>query len=228
MAMSRVERATAVGGTAGAMLLAASFVLVSVDAPAGDATRAQVVAAYTDGGTHARQGIGLLLMALAAFCLLPFLGSLRSVLAKAAGRDSALPGVALASGAVLVGVLAVSTVLAATVSLSADFFDAYRVDADLALTAAAASFFLDGFAAVAGGVMIGSVSLAAVREHLLPRWLTTAGLAVAVGSLPTLLLGFWLIVEGAWIAVAAGLLGARASALSVPSAPEVPAGAVSR
>ena len=208
MTVLRSERVPAAAGAASGLLIIASFVLVGVDAPGDDATRADIAAAYADDGTQARQGLGLVLMALGGLAFLPFLAYLRMTLSRAAGERSVLPGAAFAGGILFIGGLFVATVLAATVSSAAGFWDEapYRVNADLAMTLLSASFFVDGLAGVAGGVLVGAASIVAHRARLLPRALTATGLVVAALSLPGALLGAWVGIEAAWIAIAAGLL----------------------
>ena len=81
------------------------------------------------------------------------------------------------------------------------------------MTTVAAGFYLHGFAAMAGGVLIAALAVTARQADLLPKPLTVLGLVVAAASVPGILAGMWILVEAAWIAVAAGLL-ARRPALS--------------
>ena len=78
------------------------------------------------------------------------------------------------------------------------------------MTTAAAGYYFNGFAGMAGGVLIASTAIAGYRTRLLPRWLTVVGLVVAVASIPAGLLGMWIMVESVWIAIAAGVLARRA------------------
>ena len=112
----------------------------------------------------------------------------------------------------LVGGLFTGAVLSSAVSAGA-YFDAHRVDADLVMTTVAAGFYLNGFAAMAGGALIAALAVVARQSDLLPRWLTVLGFVVAAASIPASLLGMWVLVEALWIAIAAGLLG-RPPALS--------------
>jgi hypothetical protein len=206
----RSDRVGAGAGILAAALFTAGFVLIGVDAPSSDAARSDVVATYMEAATKSRQALGVLLTGLGGICFLPFLGYTRRVLRKRAGEDSVLT--AFAGGIVVVGALFTGAVLSSAVS-AASYFDAYRVDADLAMTTLAAGFYLNGFAAMAGGVLIAVLAFVARQADLLPRWLTVLGFVVAAASLPAGLLGMWILVEAVWIAVAAGLL-ARRPALS--------------
>jgi hypothetical protein len=178
---SQGNRLAAGAGVLAAVLLVAGFVLVGVDAAMVDSTRGEVVAAYSDDATNSRQAMGVLLTGLGGICFLPFLSYVRLVLGRIAGDTSPLPGAAFAGGVLLVGGLITGAVLSSAVSAGA-YFDAYRVDADLAMTAVATGFYFNGFASMAGGVLIASVAIAAYRTRLLPRWLTVVGLVVAVVS----------------------------------------------
>jgi hypothetical protein len=196
------------GGVLAAILFAAGYVLLGVDAPVSDTSRAEVVADYTDDGTNARQALGMLLAALGAVCFLPFLSRLRALLEDRTAPNSVLPGVAFAGGLLLVGGYVAGAIAGGSVSGS-DFFDAYRVDADLVYTSVVAGFLLNGFAGIAGGVLIASLAIVAYRTGLLPKWLAVVGMVIAVVSIPAAMFGMWILVESAWIALAAGLLAHR-------------------
>ena len=204
----RSDRLSAGAGVLAAALFVAGFVLIGVDAPTSDATRSEVVATYADDATNSRQALGVLLTGLGSICFLPFLGHVRRVLRDRAGADSILPATAFAGGIVLVGGLFTGAVLSSAVS-AGSYFDAHRVDADLAMTTVAAGFYLNGFAAMAGGALIVALAGVAWQSELLPRWLTVLGFVVAAASIPASLLGMWVLVEALWIAIAAGLLGRR-------------------
>jgi hypothetical protein len=211
MSDSRSDRLAAGTGILAAVLFVAGFVLVGVDAAISDSTRSEVVATYADDATNSRQALGVLLTGLGGVCFLPFLGYLRAVLRRTRGESSILPGAAFAGGVLLVGGLVTGAVFGSAVS-AGSYFDAYKVDADLAMTGAAAGFYLNGFASMAGGVLIAALATAAYRTRLLPRWLAVLGFVVAVASVPAGLLGMWIMVESVWIAIAAGLLARRAPA----------------
>lgn len=208
MSDSRSDRLAAGAGILAAVLFVAGFVLVGVDAPMSDSTRHEIVTTYSDDATNSRQALGMLLGALGGVCFLPFLSYLRKVLRRTAGDTSILPGAAFAGGVLLVGGFITGMVLSSAVSAGA-YFDAYKVDADLAMTTVAAGYYFNGFAAMAGGVLIASAAVVAHRTRLLPRWLTVLGLVVAVASVPAGLLGMWVMVESVWIAIAAGLVARR-------------------
>lgn len=204
----RSDRLSAGAGALAAALFVAGFVLIGVDAITSDATRSEVVATYADDATNARQALGVVLTGLGSICFLPFLGYVRRVLRDRAGADSILPATAFAGGIVLVGALFTGAVLSSAVS-AGSYFDAHRVDPDLAMTTVAAGFYLNGFAAMAGGALIGALAGVAWKSELLPRWLTVLGFVVAAASIPASLLGMWVLVEALWIAIAAGVLGRR-------------------
>ena len=208
MTDARSDRLSAGAGVLAAALFVVGFVLIGVDAPTSDATRSEVVAAYADAATNSRQALGVLLTGLGGICFLPFLGQVRGEMRDRAGADSILPATAFAGGIVLVGGLFTGAVLSSAVS-AGSYFDAHRVDADLAMTTVAAGFYLDGFAAMAGGALIAALAGVAWKSELLPRWLAVLGFVVAAASIPASLLGMWVLVEAVWIAIAAGVLGRR-------------------
>lgn len=207
----RSDRLAAGAGILAAALFVAGFVAVGLDAPTSDATRSDIVATYTDDATNSRQALGVLLTGLGGICFLPFLGYVHRVLGKRAGEGSALPATAFAGGIVLVGGLFTGAVQSSAVSAGA-YFDGQRVDADLVMATLAAGFYLNGFAAMAGGVLIAAVAIVARQAALLPSWLTVLGLVVAVASIPAGLLGMWILVEAVWIAIAAALIARRTAA----------------
>ena len=208
MSDSRSDRLAAGAGILAAVLFVAGFVFVGVDSPMSDDARSEIVSIYTDDATNSRQALGVLLMGLGGISFLPFLSYLRRALKRTSGEDSILPGAAFAGGLLLVGGLVTAAVLCSAVS-AGSYFDAYRVDADLAMTGVAAGFYLYGFATMAGGVLIAAVAAVAYRTRLLPRWLSVLGFVVAAASIPAGLLGMWIIVESLWLALAAGLLARR-------------------
>jgi hypothetical protein len=208
----RSDRLTAGAGILAAALLVAGFVLIGVDAPTSDSTRSEILATYEDDATSSRQALGVLLTGLGVICFLAFLAYVHRVVLHRAGEESVLPTAALAGGIVLVGALFTGAVMSSAVSAGA-YFDAQRVDADLVMATVAAGFYLNGFAAMAGGVFIAALALVARRAAVLPKWLTVLGFVVAAASLPAAMVGMWVLVEAVWIAIAAGLLG-RAPILS--------------
>jgi hypothetical protein len=208
----RTDRLSARAGILAAALFVAGFVLIGADAPTSDTTRTDVVATYTDDATNSRQALGVLLTGLGGISFLPFLAQVRRDLRKRAGADSVLPATAFAGGILLIGCLFTGAVLSSAVS-AGSYFDAHRFDADSAMTTVAAGFYLNGFAAMAGGALIAALAVVARQSDLLPQWLTVLGFLVAAASIPASLLGMWVLVEALWIAIAAGLL-ARRPALS--------------
>jgi hypothetical protein len=204
----RSDRLSAGAGVLAAALFVAGFVMIGADAPTSDATRSEVVATYADDATNSRQALGVLLTGLGSIAFLPFLAHVRGVLRDRAGSGSILPATAFAGGIVLAGGLFTGAVLSSAVS-AGSYFDAHRVDADVAMTTVAAGFYLNGFAAMAGGALIAALAVVAWRSELLPRWLTVLGFVVAAASIPASLLGMWVLIEALWIAIAAGLLARR-------------------
>jgi hypothetical protein len=208
MSETRSDRLAAGTGILAAALFVAGFVLVGVDAPMSDDTRREVLTTYADDAVNERQALGVMLAVLGGICFLPFLSHVRQLLTRNAGERSILPGTAFAGGVLLVAGVVTGTVVAGAVS-AGSYFDAYRVDPDLAMTAVAAGFYLNGFAVMAGGALIAALAIAAYRTRLLPKWLVVLGLIVAAASVPAALLGMWIVIESAWMAIAAGLLARR-------------------
>lgn len=202
------DRLLAGAGIAAAILFVAGYVLIGVDSPGPDTTRADIVATYTDDATNARQAIGMLLIGLGSVCFLPFVSHLRTMLSRTGREDSVLPGVAYAGGLLLVAGIVAGAVLDSTVS-AGEFFDGYRVNADIVMTTVVAGFYFNGFAGLAGGVLIAALALGARRAGLLPGWITVLGYVVAVLSVPAAAFGMWVLPESVWIALAAGVIARR-------------------
>ena len=180
MSGSRWERHAAAGGAIFAVLLIAGLAMQSV--PVGgveDESRAEVVARFSDNGNELWVEVGGLLIGFAVFFLLPFLASLRMSLRAAEGENAVFSTAAVAAGTVMATLLAAATAINVAAFSSYDYFDAYQVPPDTVLLLQSVFFYLQGFALVGGGVLVGATSVVALRTRLFPRWLAIAGLALA-------------------------------------------------
>jgi len=180
MEFRRWDRFAAAGGAVFAVLLITGLVLAEMGMPGSDAGREEVLVHFGSDRTELRQEIGATLAGFAVFFLLPFLSSLRSTLRAHEGGRAILSTAAFAGGLVMAALLLVSSALVTAVSSTAGFFDAYRLDADTPLLFSALSFWLQGYALVAGGVLAASASLVALKTRVLPRWLAIIGIVLGV------------------------------------------------
>jgi hypothetical protein len=106
MTESRTERLAPWAGVLAAALMAGGFVLVGMDAPGSDASRAEVLSTYGDDAVNSRQAAGILIVCSGAVALLGFAAHLRGVLASRVADTRPLPAAAFAGGIVLAGSLA--------------------------------------------------------------------------------------------------------------------------
>jgi hypothetical protein len=179
MATQRFARHAGWAGIVAVIIFAAAGALSAVVGGSGD-SRAEIVAAYSNGDDNVMLGVSTFLMGLAVVAFIPFLVGLRSRLAGAGGQTRDLANVALAGGLLMVGFLGLSSLLAVAVPAAKEFFDAYQVNPDVAMTFEAASWWMLHFVSLAGAVLVGASTLAARRSGALPRWLAIAGYPVAV------------------------------------------------
>jgi len=209
---SRWERLAAAGGALFAPLIVAGLAMQSV-AVGGveEESRAEVVARFSDNGNELWVEVGGLLVGFALFFVLPFLASLRVLLRSAEGEGAVLSTTAVAGGAVMATLLASATAINIAAFSSYDYYDAYEVPPDTVLLLQSVFFYLQGFALVGGGVLVGATSVVALTARLFPKWFAIAGLALAAlcmsGTwalfvfLPLPLLLLWILVVSVLLVV---------------------------
>jgi hypothetical protein len=189
-----------IGGLAALGFSAACFTsMVLTDVPDQADTDAAVRAFYAVSSHRIQAAVAVYVLGIAMVCLLVLLGRLVRRLGAAA-PDSSAPQVALAAGAVYVGLSlaagAAFAALAASVVLHLDA--STSVDPGFARAASTLGDALLLLSApIAASVFVGAVCLAARRTRTLPGWVTGPGIAVAVSLLagavwfPLLLLVAW-------------------------------------
>ena len=205
MTDSRTERRGGLWGLAFGALFAAAAATFLVAGDSGGTS--QEVAAYYE--EHAElEGIGYLLGA-AGFCLLPFLGSLRTMLHRADGADG-LATIAFGAGLVFTAMLLAVGATGSVVATTARWVDDYRVDPTVANTFETLTWFFWVYAGVAGGVLTGAASIVAWRTRVLPRWLAGIGLVAAVTGFATVATwGASTVVSILWIVLASLVMVVR-------------------
>ncbi len=222
MSGSRWEQVAAAGGVIFAVLFIAGLAMQNV-AIGGveEESRAEVVARFSDGGNELWVEVGGLLVGFALFFLLPFLASLRASLKLAEGENAVLSTAAFAGGAVMAALLVAATAINVAAFSSYDYYDAYEVPPDTVLLLQSVFFYMQGFALVGGGVLVGAASVVALRTRLFPTWLAIAGLLLAAVCMfgtwalfvfvPLPLLVLWILV----VSVLLFVRGRRALATSM-------------
>lgn len=203
MVSQRFERRAGWAGILFVVLFASGAVLGAVVGNSGN-TRAEVAAAYSDGGDNTIRLLSTLLVALALVPFVRFLVGLGSRVGGRGGEERGLAAVALAGGVLIAGLLALANVLSVAVPASEEFLDDYVVDPGVAQTLEVAGWWMVNATSLAGTVRVGATALAARRTGFAPRWLWSAGVVVAViGVFGLFTWGLSIILETLWLLVMA-------------------------
>jgi hypothetical protein len=208
MTGSRGERLASAAGSAFAGLLAAAIVLIVSGSPDDKATNRQIAVFYEGHG--GRLQLAAFLLGLGGLCLLAFVGALRNVFREADHERGGLSGVTLGAGLISVGLVFVLGSSVAAVGTAADWFDSYKVNADVARTMEMVTYWVGTYAGMAAGVLVGVSSIAALRTKALPRWLAFLGFPIALVGLAGIInWGLGLPVTGVWVLLTSVVLTAR-------------------
>ncbi|MDQ3549248.1 MAG: hypothetical protein M3439_10580 [Chloroflexota bacterium] len=189
-----LERIGALSGVAFIALLVAGFSMTGDSDPPSPDEPAGVIAAHlvdVASGQELANGVSLV----AIVCLVIFVSYLRHVLQRAEPSSTFLPAAAWAGGLLFAAML----LLGLSIQIASGVVADYGADAQVAKT-----FYLLGwdFIAVFGpplAILIGATSVSGLLHGGLPRWLSWAGLPLAVVLLsPAMFFGFliallWLI-----------------------------------
>jgi hypothetical protein len=202
------DRRGALWGLAFFAFFAAAAAIVIAAGESGN-TRQEIVSHYT---SHSELQLAGYLAGAAGFCLLPFLGALRTLLRRAEGERDDLSTLAFGAGLVATAMLFMVGAAVAAVATAADWSasDSYRVDPSTAETIEMLGFWFWAAAGSAGGVLAGAASMVALRTRALPKWLAIAGLVVAAVGFAGLFswgLGFLAVV--AWVLLTSLVLLSR-------------------
>ena len=182
-------------------------------------------------------GVGVFLFALSGTALLPFLGSLRSVLVRAEGEHGSLSSVAFVAGCLWAFLWIIYAALATSgFELTASGY--YR-DPEGAKTALPLAFnmLISPTAMLLPAVLLGATAVAALPTKALPRWLSRASAVLAVllvvasavgtafpgpAQLMIMLVPVWVLVTG--VALWRGTGKRRQSSRDARVSPRAPAG----
>ncbi|CAN5208893.1 hypothetical protein BH09ACT13_BH09ACT13_02730 [soil metagenome] len=148
-------------------------------APEAHKSDATILAYYTDSGNQTKQIVTALLAAIALVAFLVFLTWVR-LLRGEADAPTPLPDLAFAGGLAFAVVALVGFAVGTAVPATFVFSDTFELDPDTArVILTTGNIWLLSFAGAVGSLLVGAVSFASRRTHLLPKWLEWAGLIAA-------------------------------------------------
>jgi hypothetical protein len=204
-----IERWAGLGGVLYVVLFIGGVVLAFSGTPDSDAPPAKFVSYFGDSGNRDKLYFGWILVVLAVFCFLWFLGAVRQLLVRIDGNGF-LTAIATIGGAVYAALtLAGMSIVTAVSTMSDDTFRD-RVYPGVIHAGGDAGYVTHASGGVGIGAMMIAVSLAALRVALIPRWLGIIGIVLgilALGSIfffPMLGIVIWLLVAGVLLTRAAG------------------------
>jgi hypothetical protein len=196
-----LENWAGLGAVAYVVLFIGAAILANAGQPDSSGAPGKVISYYQDSGHRDKIYIAWLVVLLAVFCFLWFLGALRQFLRRIDDQGM-LPAVATVGGAVYAALtLAAVSLDTAIKTLSEDTFQ-NRVDPDLIPLADNGGWLLHSAGGAGIGALMVATSLAVMRAGLIPRWAGLAGLTagfLAIFSIlgpPAILIAVWLLVAG--------------------------------
>ena len=201
--MTRIswERSAALAGFAFVVLWFAAFGF-GIEVGASDR---EILDHYADSGSRAKEAAAFFLIAAAALAFVLFAGALRSLIRRAEQETAMLAAVAWAGGtACAVLLLAGNAVSRAPAFAAMD--DEFQLDPNTRRLFEDAGLLLLASGMLAAILLVGAVSLAALRHGLLPRWLGWAGfpaaalLPLAISFVGFLVLALWVLAVSAVLA----------------------------
>jgi len=186
------------------VLFVVGLIVLMNGLPDSSAPPDEVIRYYRDGGNRDHIHIGFLLIVVAVFFFVWFLGSLREVVRRLAG-DGLLTGVTTAGGAAYAATTLVAFSIDEAIYTMSD--DTYRHTVYPGLIHAAndAGYVIHSAGGAALGAMIVAASLAALGARALPTWLgwvsVVAGLVVifSVFFFPWFVIALWLVLASVWV-----------------------------
>lgn len=166
---------------------------------------------YADSSNRSKETIAFFSIAAAALAFALFAGALASLIRRAEKEPSMLAGVAWAGGTAGAALLLAGNAVSRATAFAA-MDDEFELDPNTRRLFEDAGLLLLASGTIAAILLIGAVSLAALRYDLLPRWLGWAGFpAAALLPLAVAFVGF--LVLALWVlAVSVALAFRRTSA----------------
>jgi hypothetical protein len=209
MTNSRWERIAPLSGLVGVAAIAAAAILTIQGIPGDNAPGPEIVSYYQDSGNQGKLEGAAMLFGVGGFFLLVFVGALRRSLG---GGGEGLAAAASGAGLVFTALVLAFGAVRGGVPTALDWFERPTIDPDTAKAIDGIAVWLNMYAGMAGGVLVGASSILARRTHALPRWLALAGFPVAgAGFLTILLYGAPVLLELAWIVAVSVSLARRGS-----------------
>jgi hypothetical protein len=194
-----VARWTALGGALYVVLFVIGTILLFSGAPDSSSAPAKIVQWYSDSGHRDRINIGWILIGLAVFFLLWFIGALRRAV-SAVDAEGILTAVVGIGGGVYAALAFASVALNNGIRTMSDDTYQHRVFPELIHAADDVTWVMHATGAVGLGAMIIAASLAFKWAAVWPTWAGWLGVVVGILSLasivfiPQLLFLLWILV----------------------------------
>jgi hypothetical protein len=207
------ERSAALAGFGYVVLFIAAFALGIEVGP----TDQEILDHYGDSGSRAKEVVAFFLIAAAALAFIWFASALRSLIARADREPTLVAALAWAGGIACAVLMLAGNALSRATAFAAMDAD-FQLDPNTRRLFEDAGLLLLASGAIAAILLLGAVSVAALRHGLLPRWLAWAGFPAAA-LLPTAVgfLGF--LVLAAWVLAVSTVLAVRPSPASPRTLP---------
>ena len=199
-----VARWAVLGGVLYVILFVIGTIVTFSGAPSGDAAPAKVIQWYSDSGHRDRIHIGWILIGLAVFFLLWFIGALRRAVSAVDG-EGILTGVVSLGGGIYAALALASVALSDGIRTMSDDTYQHRVFPELIDAAGDATWVMHATGAAALGVMIIAASLAFMWGAVWPSWAGWLGVVVGILALasiaffPQFLFLLWILVVSLWM-----------------------------
>jgi hypothetical protein len=205
-----VARWTALGGVLYVVLFVIGTIVTFSGAPSGDAAPEKVIQWYSDSGHRDRIHTGWILIGLAVFFLLWFIGALRRAVSAIDG-EGVLTGVVGIGGGVYAALAFAAVALDDGIRTMSDDTYQHRVYPELIHAAGDATWVLHATGAAGLGAMIIAASLAFRSGAVWPKWAGWLGVVVGVLAIasiaffPQFLFLLWILVVSVWLFLRADL-----------------------
>jgi hypothetical protein len=205
----------------GAILYVVLFIVGSIlalgGAPSGsNAAPEKVIRYYADSGHRDRISVGWILIVLAVFFFLWFLGRLFQVV-RGLDAPGVLTLVVVAGGAVYSALTLAGIALNVGIRTMSDDTYHHQVFPGLIHAADDAGYVMHASGGIGAGAMMIAASLVALRARVLPGWAGWLGVAFGIlglGSIfffPQLAIAIWLLVAGWLVFRATPVYGAQSA-----------------
>jgi hypothetical protein len=194
-----VARWAVLGGALYVVLFVIGTILTFSGAPSGDDPPAKFIKYYSDSGHRDRINIGWILIALAIFFLLWFIGALRRAVSAVDG-EGILTAVVGIGGGVYAAVAFAAIALETGIRTMSDDTYQHRVFPELIHAADDAGWVMHASGAIGLGAMIIAASLAFMWGGVWPKWAGWLGVIAGILSLasivffPQFLYLLWILI----------------------------------